>query len=438
MPLIKKLTDPISANKLFVLMKSATLQKLVIAAALLMAGVLGAQLYWLKKTYALEEKEFNVKVHSALNAVVQQIRISQQDYAPFIEAVDRPSLNYYIANIKYLINGDSIENMMKKEFEENDLFTSYQFGIYNAKTQKFEHVEFESFSPSDNKTSDRLFPAIKKNYNYLAVLFTNRTRYIISEMNFWIFSTIALILMIIAFAITIFILLRQKLLSEIQKDFINNMTHEFRTPISTIQLSTEVLKNSANVQSNPRLFNYATIIENEAGHLEEQVEHVLQVAKMERHGHHLKNEKVDVHSILQQSVQDFSQLVTQKNGSFDLRLYADNPIIEADKLHFTNIVFNLFDNAIKYSNEPNIIITTNNEKNGIYLSVKDNGVGIPRQYQKMLFSKFFRVPTGNLHEVKGFGLGLNYVKLYTKAFHGRVFVESEPGKGSIFTLYFPQ
>lgn len=419
-------------------MKSSTLQKLVISAVLLMAGVLGAQLYWLKKTFALEEEDFNVKVHSALNAVVQQIRISQKDFAPFIEAVHRPQLDYYTADIKYRINPDSIETMMKRAFEANDLYTSYQFGVHDGRTGKYLDVQTESFGPSKGPSDLIPFPAAGNKTDFLAVLFTNRKNYIISEMNFWIFSTGALILMIIALGLTIFILFRQKLLSEIQKDFINNMTHEFRTPISTIQLSADVLKNSEQLRSYPRLQNYSTIILNEAGHLEKQVEGVLQVAKMEKHAQHLKREPVDIHEVIGQTVQDFSQLISQKQGRFLLELKAENTLIRADALHITNILFNLVDNAIKYSPKPEVIISTYNDQKGIYISVEDQGVGIPGKYHKLLFSKFFRVPTGNIHEVKGFGLGLNYVKLYTRAFRGRVGVESEVGKGSIFTLYFPQ
>ena len=420
----------------FIRMKSSTLRKLVVIGALLMICVLAAQVYWLQKTYALEEKEFNVKVHSALNEVVQRIRLSQRDSMPFIEAVERPAANYYIADIKYRINGDSIENYLKQALEENDLFTTYQFGIYNAATKKFEHVETESFNPEDSPHIQP-FPSIHKDENYLAVLFTNRRKYIISEMNFWIFSTLALILVIIAFAVTLLILLRQKLLSEIQKDFINNMTHEFRTPISTIQLSIEVLKQATPVQQNARLLNYTRIIEHESAHLEQQVERVLQIAQIERANPRLQIEKLDAHAIIQRCVMDFEYMIQQKSGRFILNLQARQTCIEADAVHFTNILFNLIDNAIKYSPVPVITLHTWNDAQRIFISVQDNGIGIPRQYHKLLFSQFFRVPTGNLHEVKGFGLGLNYVKLYTRAFKGKVSVESEPGKGSNFTLSFP-
>ncbi len=420
-------------------MRSATLQKIVIIAATLMTFVLAAQLYWLKATYSLEEKEFNVKVHTALRTVVEQIRVSRQDTAPFIEVVEQPLRNYFLANIKYPVDSDQVEFLLKSAFEAYNVFTTFKFGVYDARTDKMKYIRYIRSAPAPFEKEDPnvVLPVFKKKFNYIGVFFPNRERFIINELNFWIFSTAALMIVILGFAISIFKLVRQKQLSEIQKDFINNMTHEFRTPISTIQLSTEVIKNFPAVQSNQRIFNYANIIENEVNHLEEQVERVLQVARLERHTSDLQKEQVNVHDIIRQSAQDFESVIQVKEGEFRLILNATHYMILADKLHFTNIIFNLVDNAIKYSVKPLVTIITADYKNGVSVSIQDNGIGIPRQYQKFLFTKFFRVPTGNLHEVKGFGLGLNYVKLYTKAFNGTVQLESEPGKGSIFTLYFP-
>lgn len=420
-------------------MKSATLQKIVIIAAILMTAVMAAQLYWLRETYTLEEKEFNVKVHTALRTVVEQIRVSRQDTTPFVEEVEQPQHNYFIANIRYPVDSDQVEFLLRNAFEAYNVYTTFKFGVYDARSGRMRFVRYIRSAPTRFEKNDPNvpLPAVKRNYSYIGVYFPNRERFIITELNFWIYSTLALMLVILGFAISIFKLVRQKQLSEIQKDFINNMTHEFRTPISTIQLSTEVIKNFSAVQSNQRIFNYANIIENEVNHLEEQVERVLQVARLERHTGHMKKEQVNVHDIILQSAQDFESMIRQKEGEFKLILNATHSVIMADRLHFTNIIFNLVDNAIKYSLKPLVTIITADYKNGVSISVQDNGIGIPRQYQKFLFTKFFRVPTGNLHEVKGFGLGLNYVKLYTKAFNGTVEVDSEAGKGSIFTLYFP-
>lgn len=417
-------------------MKSATLRTIVIGVTILLVLVMGVQLYWVSKTYKLEEKEFNIKVNSALRSVVEAIRISHHDNKPFAGVVMQQQHNYFIADTKYVADSDETEFLLKKAIEEYNIFTSFKFGIYNASERKLLHIRYIS---SGQITPDpgRKLPVIHQPYNYIGVLFPNRDSFIIHEMGFWIFSTICLLVVIIGFGISIYQLFRQKRLSEIQKDFINNMTHEFRTPISTIQLSTEYLKKNASIQSNQRLFQYTNIIENEANHLEEQVERVLQVAHMENHTLHLENQPVNVHQVITQTVHEFESTIRQKDGHFNLDLKATEPVIMADRLHFTNILFNLADNAIKYSTHPIVTFQTLNENNHIRISVKDNGPGIAPKYQKFLFTKFFRIPTGNLHEVKGFGLGLNYVKLYTKSFHGDVRVESVPGKGSNFILTFP-
>lgn len=417
-------------------MKSSTLRTIVIGVTVLIVLIMGIQLYWVSKTYKLEEKEFNIKVNGALRSVVEAIRFSHQDTAPFAGVISQTGPDYFIADTKYLADSAQADFLLKKAIEEYSIFTSFKYGIYNASQGRMTRVTYIISGQIGNDPGTRL-PVIHRRFNYIGVLFPNRERFIIHQMGFWIFSTIFLLLVIIGFGISIFKLFRQKQLSEIQKDFINNMTHEFRTPIATIQLSTEVLKNNKSIQANQRLFQYANIIENEANHLENQVDRVLQIARLESHSPHLEKEPIDVHDIIRQTIRDFQNAIQQKGGWFKMDLRAYHPVIIADKLHFTNILFNLADNAIKYAEVPEVIFHTADEKGGITISIQDNGPGIPLKYQKFLFTKFFRVPTGNLHEVKGFGLGLNYVKLYTKSFGGEVKLKSGLGKGSTFILHFP-
>ncbi|GAA4320302.1 HAMP domain-containing sensor histidine kinase [Compostibacter hankyongensis] len=419
-------------------MRPSTLKKIIAAMTVLIILVMGAQLYWLKKTYTLEEQEFNVKVHAALRSVVESVRFSRKDTAPFADEVEQAGHNYYIANTKYAADSTEVVFLLKKAFEEYNVFTSFKFGLYRSSTGQMEDVGYIRSAPTGSEDSTARLTVVPKSFNYVGVLFPGRESFLLREMGFWIFSTILLLAVIIGFVISILKLFRQKQLSEVQKDFINNMTHEFRTPIATIQLSTEVLKNATPVRSDQRLSRYARIIGNEINHLGEQVERVLQVAKTEKHNIQLKKEPVDIHEVIRQCMLDFEAVLRRKKGHFHPRLEAAHPVLILDALHFKNILFNLIDNAIKYAPQPEITLTTADHRQGVSISVADNGIGIPRQYQQFLFTKFFRVPTGNLHEVKGFGLGLNYVKLYTKAMKGEVKMESDPGKGSIFTIWFPQ
>jgi len=216
------------------------------------------------------------------------------------------------------------------------------------------------------------------------------------------------------------------------------MTHEFKTPISTISIYSEVLKNPDIINNPERLLNYATIIKNESNRLKKQVERVLQMASMNKEDLGLKKENLNIHEIINNAIDSIQLSLDEKEGKIECDLHADKPIVKADKLHLTNIIFNLLDNAIKYCKKiPNIRLITENSKKGIRIAIEDNGIGINPDHQRKIFNKFFRVPTGNIHDVKGFGIGLNYVNIITKAHHGDITVESKPGIGSTFSIFLP-
>jgi two-component system, OmpR family, phosphate regulon sensor histidine kinase PhoR len=241
------------------------------------------------------------------------------------------------------------------------------------------------------------------------------------------------------FVYTLLVILKQRRLSEVQKDFINNMTHEFKTPLSTIAISTNVLKDPSIVQHPERLLSYATIIETESSRLKQQVERVLQMARLEKSEVGLRKEKANLHQLIQEAVANSSISLSDRQGSIDLNLNALDSVTSVDKLHFINVIYNLLDNAIKYTQStPIISITTQNQNNQILISIKDNGIGISPENQRKIFQRFYRVPTGNLHDVKGFGLGLNYVKLIIEAHKGKISVESSLGNGSTFTIVLPK
>jgi two-component system phosphate regulon sensor histidine kinase PhoR len=208
--------------------------------------------------------------------------------------------------------------------------------------------------------------------------------------------------------------------------------------LATIAISSEVLKDPSIAKNPERLLNYATIIENESQRLKQQVERVLQMAQTEKADVGLKKEQQDIHELIKEAVDNHKVALSSKRGEVGLALNATNSHILADKLHFTNVIGNLLDNAIKYcEKEPRIAITTSNSQASIQIEISDNGIGISSENQKKIFARFYRVPTGNLHDVKGFGLGLNYVKLIVEAHKGRISVQSTPGKGSIFTIVLP-
>nr|WP_262898661.1 HAMP domain-containing sensor histidine kinase [Dawidia soli] len=257
-------------------------------------------------------------------------------------------------------------------------------------------------------------------------------------MGIWSFSSAVLLVVIVFFGYTIFVILKQKRLSEIQKDFINNMTHEFKTPISTIALSTQVLKDPAIVQQPERLQSYAAIIEKENLRLKQQVERVLQVARLDKGDVALQKEMVNVHQIIADAIHNASMTLREKQGAVSTAFHATVHELQADRLHITNVLTNLLDNAIKYCRGiPLITVSTTDYNKGVLIEVQDNGIGIDRENHKRIFQKFYRVPTGNVHDVKGFGLGLSYVKTIVEAHDGYVTLHSELDKGSVFRVFIP-
>ncbi|MFZ2897680.1 MAG: HAMP domain-containing sensor histidine kinase, partial [Saprospiraceae bacterium] len=251
--------------------------------------------------------------------------------------------------------------------------------------------------------------------------------------------TAVLLLSVLFFLYSIFVILRQKQLSEMQKDFINNMTHEFKTPISTIKISAEVFLNNPTVQSDPRLMQYARIIQDQNLRLNNQVEKVLQLARIEGDNFRLSPEQINLHELLDQIVPAARIKVEEMGGSLDCTLEASQPVIMADRLHLSNIIHNLLDNAIKYCRDvPRVGVRTLEKGKSTLLVFSDQGIGIPQEYQSKVFEKFYRVPTGNVHNVKGFGLGLFYIKSICQAHGWKIDLDSEVGQGTTITIAIPQ
>ncbi|SFW46120.1 HAMP domain-containing sensor histidine kinase [Chitinophaga sancti] len=252
-------------------------------------------------------------------------------------------------------------------------------------------------------------------------------------------GTLFTAVIITAFALTIRTMLNQKKISEIKSDFINNMTHELKTPLATISLAIDAIGNEKVMDNKEKIRYFSGIIKEENKRMNKQVESILQSALLEKNEIGLKLQPTDVHEVITHTVENIQLQLASKNGHVELRLDAINPVIQADDVHFSNVIFNLLDNAIKYSKENlEVIISTYSTRKSLVITVSDNGIGMSRDTISRIFEKFYRAHTGNVHNVKGFGLGLSYVKAIIDAHKGKIKVESAVGKGSKFTLEFPQ
>jgi two-component system phosphate regulon sensor histidine kinase PhoR len=422
-------------------MNRKTIRLIIFFAVFTVIGIFSFQIFWVQRAYSLQEKQFNERVHVALTNVVAEVQRMNNDSSAIYEPVKQISSNYFLAATNDTLHPYLIESLLTNEFKSRNLHSDFEYVIYDCFTDSIvfgNYVDLEAEAKSMvYRTSNR--EKWNKVSHYFGVYFPEKELYLLDEMGIWIVSTIFLLLVVIFFSYTIWVILRQKKLSEIRTDFINNMTHELKTPISTISLSTEVLSNPNITKDPKRLANYASIIKEESERLKSQVDKVLQMATLERKNVELEMKNLDLHSIIKKTVEGFELILGANEGTIIQKLKARSPEIYGDEMHITNILFNLIDNAIKYSDKkPLIEISTEDYKNGIYLRVKDNGIGMSRDEQKHVFEKFYRVPTGDKHDVKGFGIGLNYVRKIVKQHHGKIQLKSEPKVGSTFRIYFPK
>lgn len=420
-------------------MRSSTIRLIVVLATLCIVGITITQVYWVKRAFDLKEAEFERQVNTALMNVSQQIFSLNNTPPPSVNPVKQLSTNYFVVMVNSEIDANLLEFLLRTEFEKRNVKADFEYGIYDCTHEKMVYGNYVSVHDAKSKAEPiKNLPNWANQGYYFGVQFPNREAQILNQMGIWSFSSVVLLLVIVFFAYTLFVILKQKRLSEIQKDFINNMTHEFKTPIATIAVSAEVLKNPDILQQPERLLNYTTIIENENKRLKKHVERVLQMARLDKEDIGLKKESVSLHEVIEEVVAGMRVTLQEKQGRVDLQLDANQPLITADRHHLMNVIYNLLDNAIKYCKDsPFIVIRTKQDNKGITLEMQDNGIGVGKENQKRIFQKFFRVPTGNVHDVKGFGLGLNYVKQIVEAHRGRILVESAIGNGSTFKVYLP-
>jgi len=460
---------------------------IVIIMSLALLGIAITQFIWIKAQVDLDEKSFDDKVIYAMNSVknlLQEDTESPEFVTSFYDekrkslfglenekfnsllspkspkfsthSVELASMmqDLYASDLLESINKNNLDRYIKEELADQGIDLKYDYGVYSNKQAGFvirngkfavQVAEDASSEMSDNKGiidspyKVQLFNDEEGSPGHLKIYFPGKRSWLLSEvfpslLSSFIFTGLTLV----CFAYTIFIIFRQKKVSSMKTDFINNMTHEFKTPIATISLATDSITNSTVISNEEKIRRFAKIIKQENKRMLEQVEKVLQMARIDKQDFDLKLTQVNINEVVNQAAENSRLKVTQRKGTLNTRLKAEYPTIQADLNHVSNIVHNLLDNAEKYSDEePEILISTDNDSKGVHIIVKDNGVGISKDALKHIFDKFYRVHTGNRHDVKGFGLGLSYVKALVSAHKGTIKVSSEPGVGSTFTVFLP-
>ena len=436
----------------------------ILLGILSLGSILLIQVVWIKKSIAIQHtniaihqkedslnlKQFSEDTHIALSKVLEEITKHNKQPTDTYGAVKQLRTNYFTVDIDEELHPYYLESLLKHALYDEHVMQDFQYGIYDCFTDSIvfgnliKHTKDNHYYSSDtllNVSSEQL--KWKNDGHYFTVYFPNIESNI-SNVNPesyspWLFVVAIIIVVLFFFGYTITVIAKQKRLSEVKTDFINNMTHELKTPISTISLSSEMILKSDFSNDPERLKRYAGIIFKENKRLENQVERVLNVAKLDKQKLILQKTNLDIHQLIIEAKETFEFNQLEHEGKITLELNASNSIIFADQVHITNVVYNLLDNAIKYcKNTPEIIIRSTTEKKGISIEFEDNGLGIKKDDIRFIFDKFYRVPTGNLHNVKGFGLGLFYVKMIIEEHGGTIKVKSELGKGTTFYIWLPE
>lgn len=439
-------------------MNTRSIRILVLLAIVSVVGIVISQIYWLDKAFRVQEtqlglrteqaladeKRFNDRVVIALSNVADEILTITNDPAELFQAVKQVKPNFYTVAINDTLHPYLLESLLTSEFQKRNIQEDFEYGIYDCFNDSIVYGNFVDFTDDTTQAHRHVQPDIKwdRDGHYFSIFFPNRPVFepelYESQYGGWAFFTLLISIVFSFFGYSVYLIMRQKRLSEMKTDFINNMTHELKTPISTISLSSEVLMDKEAQQNPERLQQYARIIYNENNRLKTQVEKVLQLAALDNENIQLKLETLDLHKVIKQAVDAVQLNIDDMGGSITFNLNAQNPTIKADVVHITNVLYNLLDNAIKYSSqEPHVTVETRNTNGHLEIAISDKGIGIPKESQKHIFDKFYRVPTGNVHDVKGFGLGLYYVQLMVREHKGKIKVESTLGEGTRFLISLP-
>lgn len=444
---------------------------ILVLMAIAIVGVIWSQIRLIQSATLVNTERFEKSVFSALNEVVKKLELDEEKDL-FLSSMSQkypnsnvPTFNPFGSkekekNLENRIKMDYLDGILKEELAIRGINSQipsyrYHYGIYGFEKGSFvildgkkfnyeeekENVLPEYVNTGDENTAFRVnvFPRERPVPGELRIFFPNKNAIILRSLGKTLSATLFFTgIILVCFGYTLYIIFTQKKLSEMKTDFINNMTHEFKTPIATISLAADSLNNPAVLKNEDKILRFSRIIKQENIRMHKQVEKVLQMALLDKKDFNLKWSSINMHDLILAAIENISLQVEAREGSVQGFLNAASPVINGDQTHLSNIINNLLDNANKYSpQKPHITVFTRNVDKGLEIIVKDEGIGLGRDVRKFIFDKFYRVPTGNIHNVKGFGLGLSYVKTMVEAHKGKIDVRSELGKGSSFILFFP-
>ena len=417
-------------------MKTKNLNLIIVLGLVATIGILIAQLIWTKQAYNLEEQKFSQKTHVALLEVVKKLYQGTNSELPSENPIKKIASDYYIVNVENDFEPSVLEYYLKAEFTKFNIATDFEYAMYNCQSDEMVYGDYISFTEKSPEKRTVYFPKHKNLVYYFAIRFPNETSYLFSSLRFWFVLSFALIIILLIYVYSIYTIIQQKKYSELQRDFINNMTHEFKTPLSSILLASNYLNKQDSIKKDKKLEKYTEIIINQSKKLNSHVEQLLNIAKSDNAPMKMDKKELAVLPIINDVIENMQlkhhELKVTINSKEDFKILAD-------EFHFTNIIYNLLDNSIKYCDiNPEITIHIFEEKNLLKLQFIDNGIGISNKNITFIFDKFYRIPSTKSNEVNGFGLGLYYVKKICNQHNWKIFATRNTEKGITITLELPK
>lgn len=412
-------------------MKNNQIRLVVILGVVAILGIVSVQVYWLRKAYDIKERQFNETIHTALQHVAENLVDANGGNLGNEDVVNQLSSDYFVVNINDNIDANTLEYYLRNEFEKFQVNLDFEYAIYDCSTDEMVYGSYVKLEDKGDEKPTKVLPTYDEFPYYFGVFLPTKSSFVINNLRLSIVFSLILLIALVFFGYAIYVILQQKRLSELQTDFINNMTHEFKTPISSISLSSDALLKNTSIKEDKRLSNYSRIIKEQADRLNSQVERVLQIASLQKNDIELNKENIDLKLLIEGVIRSTEVSYSKKDGKVKF-IYSEQPcFVLADQVHLTNILYNLLDNSLKYNDHiPKVNIKLSNNGSNFIISIQDNGIGIEEKYRKQVFDKFYRVPTGNVHNVKGFGLGLYYVKQVVNEHDWKIGIKSEVGKGT--------
>lgn len=417
-------------------MKINRLNSIIVIGLIAIIGILLAQLLWTKEAFQIEEKKFSQKAYIALYEVAKKMYKANSQEISVQNPVQKIANDYYIVNVENDFEVSILEFYLQSELKKIGLTTDFEFAVYNCQSDEMVYGNYVSLDKRKNSKHAIHFPKHKNLVYYFAIRFPNQTNFLFSSLKFWFVLSFVLILILLIYVYSIYTLLQHKKYSDLQRDFINNMTHEFKTPLSSILIASNYLSNQKSISNDEKLKKYTQIIIEQSNKLNQHIEKILTVAKADVTPLQLQKTTFEFLPILKEIIEN-CQLMHPM-----IIIHLDNQSnkteLNGDVFHFSNIIYNLFDNAIKYCEKiPEITLRITDSKQYLQIECIDNGIGIEPKKIAFIFDKFYRIPSNLSNQVNGFGLGLYYVKKICDMHHWKIIAKKNRPIGTNITLVLP-